>query len=706
LARLADEVARVEPAEVLLAEGEDELETALRAVATTAVTRRPPHEFGWDGAVQGLQRFFQVGTLDGFGIGELRLATAAAGALIFYLQATQLAALPHITRIERWQRADRMQLDRSTRQSLELVETLRDGTGVPLLAVIDRCCTPMGSRLLRDWVLSPLTGLPAILARQDAVAELHAKPELRAALREDLDAVLDLQRLTARIACGRANARDLLGLRQSLFPLPTMRGRLTGCASEHLAALAGLDPLAELGAAIAAAIADDPPPTLREGGLIRDGHDQELDQLRAIGRDSRSWLAAFQQREVERTGIDNLRVGFNSVFGYYIEVTHGNRHVELPREYVRKQTTKGAERYVTDELKAFESKALHSEELARDREYELFYRLRERAALQCPRLVETARAVAELDCLQGLATVAAERDFHRPLLDESRALQITSGRHPVLEATHAAGTFVPNDTDLDPPQRRLALITGPNMSGKSTYIRQNALIVLLAQIGSFVPARAAHLGIVDRIFTRVGAADDISRGASTFMVEMTETSNILNHATPRSLVILDEVGRGTSTYDGLALAWAIAEDLLARGCRTLFATHFHQLVDLAGPGRGAVNLRVAVREWGDEIVFLHQIEPGGTDRSYGLHVARLAGLPKPVLERAATILAELELEGEVVRDALQQAPAEQPAVQQKSLFESPRDRVLRELAALDADRLTPIEALQKLAEWARQVKGR
>jgi DNA mismatch repair protein MutS len=700
-ARLADELARIEPAEVLLPEGDTELAEIVAAAGGTSTTRRPAFEFGHDGATRALQQFFEVGTLQGFGVDELRLAVGAAGALIGYLKETQIAALPHVRRIEVHRSDLVMSLDRATRLSLELVDTMRDAAGgSSLLATIDRTKSPMGARLLREWVLAPRIDLTTIVARQQAVAELHARDAVALSVAEALAGVLDLQRLTARISTGRCNARDLLALRQSLERVPLLREALADSGADLLRSLHdGLDAVAEITDVIARAIVDDPPLTIREGGLIRPGYHAELDELFTLGRDSRDWMARFQAREIERTGIANLKVGFNKVFGYYLEITHGNRDVPVPPDYVRKQTTKNAERYVTDELKQFETKVLRSEELAKDLEYDLFCKLRDAAAAQIPRILGTAARIAEIDALAALALVARDRGWTRPEVDDSRVLRIDGGRHPVLEATHAAGTFVPNDTDLDPPLRRLALITGPNMAGKSTYIRQNALLALLAQIGSFVPATSARIGVVDRIFTRVGAADDISRGASTFMVEMTETANILNNATARSLVILDEVGRGTSTFDGLSLAWAIAEDLHDRvGCRALFATHYHQMTDLAAPGRGIVNLRVAVREWGDEIVFLHRIETGGTDKSYGLHVARLAGLPKPVLARARQVLLELERDEDTVRAALA-TPAPKAERRQLALFESPREKVLRELADVDVDQLTPLQALQKLTDW-------
>ncbi|MEM7204589.1 MAG: DNA mismatch repair protein MutS [Planctomycetota bacterium] len=704
--RLADELARVEAAETLTPEGDEQAaEASLQGGGVE--TRRPPHDFGFETARRALTEFFGVATLEGFGVDEQRLGVGAAGALITYLQETQRAALPHIHRLTAFEPGRYMRLDRATRQSLELVDTMRgDGNGTPLLDVLDRTHTPMGARLLRDWVIAPLVDVEAIQRRQAAVAELFDGPALVRDLQARLEQILDLQRLNARVSCGRASGRDLVALRQSLEQLPPICAALTAASSDALGALAaGIDPLSDVTDLVQRAIGDEPPPGLKEGGLIRDGFSAELDELRVISRDSRTWLAELQAREAERTGIHNLKIGFNKVFGYYIEVTHGNRGVELPGDYVRKQTTKNAERYITDELKSFETKVVGAEERANELEYDLFCELREQVAAQAQRLLRTAEQVAELDVYTGLARVAKERDYRRPTVDDSRVLSIEDGRHPVIEATHVDGTFVPNDTDLDPPTRRLVLLTGPNMAGKSTYIRQNALIVLMAQLGSFVPAKAARVGVVDRIFTRVGAADDISRGASTFMVEMTETANILHNATARSLVILDEVGRGTSTFDGLALAWAIAEDLHDRiGCRSLFATHYHQLIDLAGPGKGVVNQRVAVKEWGDEIVFLHRIEEGGTDRSYGLHVGRLAGLPRPVLERARRILAELEEEGGQVREALQAGSEPTAAATQLSLFEAPRDRVLRELGKIDLESMTPLDAMQQLGKWAEALR--
>jgi DNA mismatch repair protein MutS len=702
LARLPDELLRLEPAELLLAEDQRGEARPWLPQPGPSIAFRPGYDFGSDSASRALQQFFRTSTLAGFGIDELPLAIGAAGALIGYLQETQLCALPHLRTIERWHDGSVMPLDRATRQSLELTATMRGGEGTSLLQILDRTHTPMGARLLRNWLLAPLAQLPAILDRQQAVAELHEDRDLLHLITTQLSQVLDLERLTSRAAFGRANARDLQGLRSSLERLPALRARLATCRAPALQRLAtSLDPLPGLAAAIATTLVDEPPLSLKDGGLIRTGHHAELDELRVLARDSTEWMARYQQQLVERTGIGSLKVGFNKVFGYYIEITHTHKDVPLPAEFHRKQTMRNAERYVTEELRTFEHRILKADENSRNLEYELFIALRQRVADEVARLQATARAVAELDAYAGLAVVARDRNYCRPQVEDSLVLQIEDGRHPVIEATHAVGSFVANDTDLCPPDRRLVLLTGPNMAGKSTWIRQNALIVIMAQIGSFVPAKAARIGLVDRVFTRVGGADDISRGASTFMVEMTETANILNHASPRSLVILDEVGRGTSTYDGLSLAWAIAEDLHERvRCRGLFATHYHQLMDLAGPGRGIVNCRVAVREWGDDIVFLHRIENGGTDRSYGLHVARLAGIPKPVLERASQVLHKLEEEGEEVQQALV-ATRDRPRqpLRQQSLFAAPDDPILQELDQLALDDLSPRQALDRLQQW-------
>ncbi len=702
-----DELARIQAAEVLIPDQAEEDHATLSTLCGS-VTTRPTYEFGTESAERALADFFSTANLSGFGIEDMPRAVAAAGALLSYLQETQLSALPHIRRIETYHREEFMLLDRATRSSLELVDTLRgDGHGTPLLEVVDDTQTPMGSRLMREWLLAPLTKVEDILQRQTAVAELHGSAKMLNAGQEELRGILDLQRLTTRISCARANARDLVALKQSLQKLPALLHSIADSQGDELRRIASeMDPLPELAERIQDCLVDEAPLTLREGGLVRSGFHSELDELRSLASDSKKWMAEFQAREAERLGIPNLKVGYNKVFGYYIEITHANRNATIPDSYIRKQTTKNAERYITEELKGFETRVLKSEDRAKDLEYELFGELREFVASKTESLQRTAELVARLDVLAGMASIARSRKYCRPEVDDSLALGIQDGRHPVLEATHAAGTFVPNDSDLLAPERRLVLLTGPNMAGKSTYIRQNALIVLLAQVGSFVPAASAKVGLVDRVFTRVGGADDISRGASTFMVEMTETANILNNATERSLVILDEVGRGTSTYDGLALAWAIAEDMHERiGCRGFFATHYHQLTSLSETCSGIVNSRVAVREWGDEVVFLHRIESGGTDRSYGLHVGRLAGVPDSVLSRAKEILLKLEDQTEGAAALVSDSRPASDAPTQLELFQPPREKVLKALGALDIDSMTPIEALQALADLVRMLAG-
>ncbi|HEX6884545.1 MAG TPA: DNA mismatch repair protein MutS [Planctomycetota bacterium] len=710
-ARVLDELAGIAPAELLVAPevlaGRDALRGELVEHLGVALTEREAWRFAREGALRTLTRHFRVKGLEGFGIEGESLAVPAAGALLEYVAETQRAACEHILRIEPVQPDAFLLLDRATRRCLELVETQREQRREgSLLEILDTSLTPMGARTVRDWLLHPLRDVAAIRLRQGGVAELAAPAALREDLREALESVHDVERLSARISTGRANGRDLAALGASLAVLPRLRELLSGVRSEALQHVhAALDPLEDVCARIRSTLVDEPPLTVREGGLIRTGLAPDLDELRQIAGDAKSWMARFQAEESTRSGLPGLKIGFNSVFGYYIEVPRGQVE-RVPASYIRKQTVKAAERYVTPELKEFEEKVLNAEALSVEREYELFQELRLAVAAELPRVLGTARALSELDALAALAQVAAANRYIAPEVDEGDEIRIVDGRHPVIERSTACDNFVPNDAHLDLAGRRLTILTGPNMAGKSTYIRQVALIVLLAQIGAFVPAAEARIGVVDRIFTRVGAGDDISRGESTFMVEMVEIANILNNATRRSLVILDEVGRGTSTFDGLALAWAIAEHVHERiGCRTLFATHYHQLTDLSARYAGAVNRNVAVREWGDEIVFLHKIVEGGTDRSYGIHVARLAGVPGEVLARARSILGDLERDEEgLARRILATAPARDPATPlQLALFPG-RSPVEEELAGLDLDRLAPLEALLKLREFQERLR--
>jgi DNA mismatch repair protein MutS len=642
---LPDELARLNTAECVCTERDvGRLGDVLQASKPATLTARPDWTFESDSARATLCRHFGVTTLAGYGFDDEQPCLRAAGALLLYVQETLKADLAHIRRLQPYQPDRFLLLDEVTRRSLELTRTLREGKrDGSLLSVLDRSVTAMGSRLLNDWLLSPLAQRSEIEARLDAVAELAGEQTLRQNIRTELAEVFDLQRLTARVSTGRAMPRDLAAIARTLRLLPRLKARVTARRAALLRRLeAELELCPDLREALDRALVDEPPQSAREGGIIRPGFNAELDDLRQIMRGGKEWIARFQAQEIARTGINSLKVGFNQVFGYYIEITH--THAEkVPAEYQRKQTLKNAERYITPELKEYEEKVLSAEEKVHQREFELFIALRDQVAGQTTRLLQTGEVLAQLDVLAGLADLAVSRQYVRPELDDAPVLHIEDGRHPVLEQSLPAGTFVPNDVLLGPEQGLLWLITGPNMSGKSTFIRQVALLTLMAQMGSFVPAHEARVGIADRIFTRVGASDELGRGQSTFMVEMTEAANILNNASARSLVILDEIGRGTSTYDGVSLAWAISEYLHTQiGCRALFATHYHELAQLAETLPGLRNYNVLVRERQEEIVFLHKIAAGSADKSYGIHVARLAGVPGEVLDRAKQVLAELE----------------------------------------------------------------
>jgi len=745
--RFPEELARIAPAELVLpdlheSDGSPEQHARLEAVRAAAareelpVTLRPPWAFDARNGARDLREQLGARTLEPFGVEDRPELLAGCGALLDYLVDTQKSALAQIRDLKRHEPARHLVLDRATRRTLELVRSQQDGGREgTLMAVLDRSETPMGARLLRDWLLEPLVERPAILRRQEAVAELLDAADRRRALAEALDGMGDLERTAGKVASGRAGARELVALAGALERVPALRGELASAACPALSELRErLDPLAPLSERIRATLADDPPLGLKDGGLVREGHSAEVDELRALARGGKDYLAALQQREIERTGIPTLKIGFNRVFGYYLEITHAHRD-RVPEDYTRKQTLKNAERYITPELKEYEAKVLGAEEKSKELEYRIFLELREAAAAELPRLLATAAAVAELDVYAGLARVASERRYCRPeLVEDSVVLEITEGRHPVVEAALLEDPFVPNDARLGEGSR-LVVLTGPNMSGKSTWLRQTALIVLMAQMGGFVPADAARIGLVDRIFTRLGTGDDIARGQSTFMVEMVETANILRNASESSLLLLDEVGRGTSTFDGLAIAWSVCEHVHDRlGARCLFATHYHQLTDLAASLDRARNLNVAVREWGEEIVFLHRIEEGGTDRSYGIHVARLAGVPPGVLDRAKEVLVRLEKDEEglsrkilaehdaaapaaertLAADAAHAAPAApapppEPEVLQHSLFDLLEDAdedLLAELREVDLNALPPIEAWKLIERVKRALDGR
>jgi DNA mismatch repair protein MutS len=656
-----------------------------------------PATFGGRRAGAELCAHFGVPSLEPFGVGGLTIGLQAAAGALGYLRATQGEALGHLRHLSRLHSGDAMALDTTAVETLELIEASDGRVRTSLFGVLNETVTPMGARLLRQWLLRPLVDPAAITARQASVGALVEAPAVRARLRDHLRQVGDLERLTSRAILGVAHARDLVGLRSCLAPLDDIRA---ACAELPDAALLktardDVSPLGELRTMLAEALVDEPPLTLHDGGLIRERWDERLGAIVSEAQEAREWIAGLEEREKARTGISSLRVRYNRVFGYGIEVTHSQTS-RVPDDYVRRQTLTGAERYVTTELKEYEAKVLGADERRRKLEYELFETLRIRVAEHAPGLLATARALARLDVFAALGEIAHARGHVRPVVDDGRSLSIVEGRHPVLEA-RAEAPVTANDVTLD-DEARIVILTGPNMAGKSVYLRQTGHIAIMAQMGAFVPAREARIGVIDRLFTRVGAQDNLSRGQSTFLVEMVETATILNNVTPRSLVLLDEVGRGTSTFDGLAIAWAVVEKLHeTRGAKTLFATHFHELTQLADRLVGVRNFHVAVREWNDEIIFLHKVRSGSTDRSYGIQVARLAGLPVSVIGRAKALLADLEATGHRRSDAQDAS--------QLGLFTPGPDPLVGELTHLDLSHLTPIEALNLLAKWQERLRG-
>ena len=715
--RLLDELVRIDPAEVLLAEwrdvGRHPLEAEIRDRTGAVVTARPATDFNPHRAEKLLEEQFETRGLVGFGFDKIDASLQAAGALLAYVRETQKAVISHLRPPRRLDASDYLLLDRVTLRSLEVERTIRAGTRADsLLAAVDRTRNAMGARLLRQWLCYPLRDVERIRKRQRLVEALRVEDGHRKLLRAALGEMGDVERMVGRLGVQRTNPRDLRALGEALAQLPALREALRALRTDESDALADrLEGLDDLAAQLLTAVRADAPLTVREGGIFNTGFHAELDRLRAIGRDGQSWLADYQAGEIKRTGIPSLKVGYNRVFGYYIEVTHAHRE-RVPPEYVRKQTLKNAERYITDELKRYENEVLSAESRAHELEYRLFCELRDAVAAHIPRLQQAAAALAVVDVLAGWAELSLHDTHCRPEFVDEPVLEIEAGRHPVVAATLGTG-FVPNDTRLaarpEPPVEgppageplpALALITGPNMAGKSTYIRQVALLALLAHCGCWVPAKRMRLGVVDRIFTRVGASDELARGQSTFMVEMLETANILHNATQRSLVILDEIGRGTSTYDGLALAWAITEHLAGRiGCRALFATHYHELTELAELLDNVRNLNVAVREYEDHVVFLHRIVPGAADRSYGLHVAKLAGVPREVLERANAVLNELErsFTRESQRSVL--AAVQRRRQRQLRLFEEPEEAIVRALREVTLDELEAGAARELIGKW-------
>ncbi len=637
IGQLTDEISRIAPSELLIPDHQTaEFGAITNCMAYDGYAFLPEH------ATQLLKDHFIVHSLDGFGCASLHAASGAAGAVLHYLIHALHRPCGHLRPPRVRENSDFVLIDAASQRNLDLVES-RSGKQHTLLGVLDRTATPMGARLLRDWILHPLRDLTTLTARQEIIAAFLAEPFLLSKCRESLKGIRDIERTTSRLSQNSGNARDLQSLAISLSHIPTLKEDLSSLLTAHCSLITSLHDFSDLTTLLSSALADEPPSNLRDGGIIRDGWSPELDELRDAARGGKDWIARLQEDERKRTGIDSLKIKFNNVFGYFIEITTSHL-AKVPDDYTRKQTMSNAERYITPALKEMENKVLGAEERSKKLEAELFADLRAQVITHLPRLQETAAAVAEIDVLCALAEVAQLHRHCRPVLNQGNGFFVTNGRHPVLEQTLTDTKFVPNDTELDPETARLQILTGPNMAGKSTYIRQIALIAVIAQIGAYVPADSATLGLVDRIFCRVGASDDLSRGQSTFMVEMSETALILNHATDRSLVILDEIGRGTATFDGLSIAWAVAEHLHDTiGCRTLFATHYHELTDLANTKQAVANYNVAVREWNEEIIFLHKILPGAADKSYGIQVARLAGLPKPVVERAKSILSHLEL---------------------------------------------------------------
>jgi DNA mismatch repair protein MutS len=712
LAALRTEIAILRPREIVLAAGHDVASTIPEiAQAGLPVTEIDGWHFELESARQTLLEQLRVQSLEGFGLERRQAAVCAGGALVRHLRDTQKAELAHVRTVRLRQFSDGLLIDPTTLKHLEIVQATDGGRSGSLLDEIDRTVTPMGARMLRTWLLRPLTALEPIRDRLDAVEELAVRTTERGKVRETLKSIQDLERLISRIALSTAGPRDLMALSRSLGAVPRMALLLSECQAPLVRSLTGeLDDLSDLRQWIDQAIADEPPALAREGGFVRDGFDAELDDLRRTSRGGRQVIAEMEDGERTRTGIKNLKVGFSRTFGYFIEVSKSNLHA-VPAHFIRKQTVAGGERYITPELKEYEEKVLGADERIVERELAIFETLRQRVAAESPRVLDTARAVAGLDVLGALAETATACNYTKPHVHDGDEISATDVRHPVVERL-AGGTFVPNDIMLNAATHQLMILTGPNMGGKSTYLRQVALLCLLAQSGSFVPAREAKIGLIDRLYARVGASDNIARGQSTFMVEMQETAHILSGATSRSLVVLDEIGRGTATFDGLSIAWAVAEHIATNPRsrpKTLFATHYHELTDLADAFGGVVNFHVAVREWKDDIIFLHKILAGRSDRSYGIQVARLAGLPASVIARARDILSSLE-QDELTRGGKPSLSGAAPASQQQlGLFQSPvnpADEKLRErLREVDINRTTPLDALRILEDLKKELDG-
>jgi len=694
---LRNEIARMRPAECLLSDdlGADHPARRLADEFPDIQFRaRGSEDTGLAEARRRLTEHYRVQSLRGFGLEDMPLATVAAGMALDYLEETQRATLPHLRHVRAYSPGHYVTIDANTQRTLELVETRanRKKRG-SLLGVLDKTLTAPGARMLRRWIVRPLRDVASIRLRLDAIEELIEAPQMLIRLREAVRGLPDAERLLSRLGCRTGTARDLRAMVTVLACVPALRQLLDGCSSAMLGeARELLDDMPELRSLIDRAVVDEPPAVVTDGGMIREGYDEELDRLKELVQGGKGWIAKLQRDEIERTGIASLKVGYNKVFGYYIEVSKANAQL-VPEDYIRKQTLVNAERYVTPELKEREEEIVTAQERMVELERRLFEELRDKVCAASQPIMATAEAAATCDVLAALATVAGEKNYCKPAVTDGYDVRIVNGRHPVLEDVMPAGSFVPNDTSFEQHEHEMLIITGPNMAGKSTYLRQVALIALMAQMGSYVPADAAEIGVVDQLFTRAGAADDIVHSQSTFMVEMNETAHILNCATERSLVVLDEIGRGTSTFDGISIAWGVAEYLTnSVGCKTLFATHYHELTELSRTLETSRNLNVAVREWEDKVVFLYRIVAGAADHSYGIQVARLAGLPQDVIDRSRRILESLEQEGEHLRQAAR-AGRKGPRAVQMLLFGDPQpSSVETELKKLDPDILSPKEA--------------
>lgn len=709
---LEDEIVRIMPAECLISEkmldkvlktsgGDITLEKLIQLL-DIPLTHRPAWFFESENGEKILQEHFSVKTLEGFGCESMKWALGASGALLQYIEETQKTSLCNVDSIEVYNATDTMFLDRASRYCLEILKTMRgDSKKGTLLSILDETSTSMGGRLLALWLGAPLISVEKIRARQEGVKEFFLKPQLIISIREQLRLIQDVERLCSRIAYQRANARDLLAVKNSLEIIPKIYNLLGKMESLVLKTLKKeLISLDDLFVFLEKAIHLEPKLTLKDGGIIKDGYNGELDELRSLQHSSDSWLKKFEKAEIEKTGISTLKVNYNKVFGFYIEVTHANSH-KVPKEYIRKQTLKNAERYITPELKEYEGKVVTANERAKALEYELFLDIRNKVSEALPDLRKVANAIAWIDVLVCLAKVARDNNYICPEIDSTFEISIEDGRHPVLEIT--SSSFVPNSLFIG-PGKEIILITGPNMAGKSTYIRQAALLILMAQIGSFIPAKNARIGIVDRIFTRIGASDEIARGRSTFMVEMIETANILNNATDKSFIALDEIGRGTSTFDGISLAWAIIEYIQKKiKARTLFATHYHEIAELEEMFPNIQNFNVAIEEYGDKIAFIYKIARGSADKSYGIHVARLAGIPKLVINRGKSILGNLERHAIDFQDYTKRCA--KSGKFEENLFSLVGEDIIDTLAHLDINNLTPVEALGILKDLQNEAKN-